>query len=105
MALPHAAPGQKVSLTALASRHPKTSAVVKADRFEVAHLVLSAGSSIAPHAVPGYITLHCLEGAVTLSADGDMALEQGDWVYLDRGQEHALSATKDSRLLLTILFD
>jgi quercetin dioxygenase-like cupin family protein len=106
MALPHAAPGEKVNLNELASiRGASTSALVKTDRFEAAHLVLPAGSKIAPHAVNGHITLQCLEGAVALQADNNVALQEGDWVYLDPGEEHALSAIADSRLLLTILFD
>lgn len=107
MALPHAAPGEKVNLTALASvsGRAKTSAIVKTERFEAAHLVLQAGSDIAPHAVDGHITLQCLEGAVVLEADQNIDLGKGDWVYLERGAKHALTALEDSTLLLTILFE
>lgn len=106
MALPHAAPGEKVSLTDLASVNgASTSALVKTDRFEAVHLMLRAGSTIAPHAVTGYITLQCLEGTVAFTAAKTIELQKGDWVYLDRREEHGLTAIADSSLLLTILFD
>ena len=108
MALPHAAPGQTIALPSLAAMpaETKTNALVKTDRFEAVQLVLRAGTAIAPHAVDGYFTLHCLEGAVTLEADSaTIPLKGGDWVYLDRGQRHGLSAAEDSALLLTIMFD
>lgn len=105
MALPHAAPGQKVHLPPLASA-AETTALVKTDRFEAVHLVLRSGARIAPHAVEGYLTLQCLEGAITLETSSQsMGLEAGDWIYLERGERHWLSAARDSSLLLTILFD
>ena len=107
MALARAAPGERVHLPSLASMslEAKTSALVKTDSFEAVQLVLRSGSRISPHAVEGYITLHCLEGAVVLDASNNVELRTGDWVYLDRGEQHALTAIEDSSLLLTILFD
>ena len=107
MALAHAAPGEKVHLPALASlpADAKTSALVKTESFEAVHLVLRAGTSIPPHAVDGPIMLHCLEGAAVLETGRRIALGAGDWVHLDPGEQHGLSATEDSTLLLTILFD
>jgi quercetin dioxygenase-like cupin family protein len=29
----------------------------------------------------------------------------GDWLYLDKGQEHSVQSVEDCALLLTILFD
>jgi quercetin dioxygenase-like cupin family protein len=40
-----------------------------------------------------------------LDANRQTELESGDWIYLDRGEEHGLRATSDSSLLLTVLFD
>jgi quercetin dioxygenase-like cupin family protein len=108
MALPHAAPGEKIHLPPLASvpHEAKTTALVKTDRFEAVHLVLKSGTRIAPHTVEGYFTLHCLEGSVALEASSQtIILHGGDWVYLERGERHGLNATEDSSLLLTILFD
>jgi quercetin dioxygenase-like cupin family protein len=107
MALSHAASGEKVHLPSLASAPAggKTSALVKTDRFEAVHLVLRSGSHIPSHAVGGYMTLHCLEGTIVLDADRRIELGPGDWVYLERGEAHAVAALEDSSLLLTILFD
>jgi quercetin dioxygenase-like cupin family protein len=106
MALHHAAPGEKVHLASVNDvAHPKTAALVKTDAFEAAQLFLRAGGSIASHSVPGFAILHCLEGSLMLHAGEKIQLDAGDWVYLDRGREHSLSALKDSSLLLTILFE
>ena len=106
MALHHLQPGERFQLSP--ARSPgdgKTMALVKTDRFEAVKLVLHARDEISGHSVPGYATLLCLEGAVTLRLDEDVRLDAGDWLYLDRGQEHSLYAIEDSSLLLTILFD
>jgi quercetin dioxygenase-like cupin family protein len=106
MALRHVRAGEKVRLASVASApDAKTSALVKTDAFETAQLVLRAGEEIAPHAVPGYATIHCLEGVVMLTADKDIQLAAGDWLFLDRGERHSVSAIKDSSLLVTILFE
>jgi quercetin dioxygenase-like cupin family protein len=108
MALVHAVPGKKIGLPPIGAMpaDTKTSALVKTDRFEVVHLVLRARATIPSHSVPGFLTLQCLEGRIVLKWGNDVArMEAGDWIYLDRGQAHELSALEDSRLLLTIMFD
>ena len=107
MAVDHALPGQCLHLGPLgrALGDAKTTALVKTDRFEAVRLVLPAGSNIPAHAVPGYISLQCIEGAVEVKATGITTLGPGDWMYLDRAQKHGLNSLKDSTLLLTIYFD
>ena len=107
MALSHADAGDKVHLGPLgpALAGAKTHALVKTERFEAVRLILQAGSMLPAHAVAGYISLHCLEGAVVLEARDSIRLRPGDWVYLERNEEHALRANEDSSLLLTIYFD
>ncbi len=106
MALRHAAPGERVRLASAASvPDARTLALVKTDAFEAMQLVLRAGEKIAPHAVPGYATIHCLEGSVVLRTDEDIPLGAGEWLYLERGERHSLSAIEDSSLLVTILFE
>jgi quercetin dioxygenase-like cupin family protein len=105
MALHHLHAGEKVRLPSPRSSDAKTSAFVKTDRFEAVQLVLHARDEIAPHSVPGYATLLCLEGAVTLRCPEDIYLETREWLYLDRGQRHSVTAIEDSLLLMTILFD
>jgi quercetin dioxygenase-like cupin family protein len=106
VALQHAAPGQVVDLRPFGAKlcEAKTSALVKSDRFEAVRLVVPAGTIIPSHKVPGYVTLHCLEGRVALSPSG-VELSTGDWLYLGRGAAHSVRGIEDSSLLLTILFD
>lgn len=108
MALPHAKPGAVVDLRPLghALKDATTAAIVKSDRFEAIRLVVKAGTEIPPHQVSGNITLHCLEGRVSLGlARSSVELSGGDWVYLERGEAHSVTGIEDSSLLLTILFD
>jgi quercetin dioxygenase-like cupin family protein len=105
MALHHVRPAEKIHLTPVADPAAKTSALVKTDAFEAVHLVLRSGDDISSHSVPGYATVHCLEGVVVLNTDEPLRLAAGDWLYLDRGQEHSVSAIEDSSLLVTILFE
>jgi len=106
MALHHLGPGEITSLSSGASAgERKTRALVKTDRFEAAQLVLNARDQISGHSVPGYATLLCLEGAVILKLGKEVRLDAGNWLYLDRGEEHSLIAIEDSSLVLTILFE
>ena len=106
MALKHAPPGEIMDLSPLGPHlsSATTSALVKSDRFEAVRLIVRAGATIPSHQVPGYITLHCLEGRVTLGPSGT-ELSAGDWLYLDRETPHSVHGIEDSSLLLTILFD
>lgn len=104
MALPHAREGEVVSLPALDGADRST-ALVKTDQFEAIHLVVPKGSSIPSHSVPGQATFQCLKGRIGLSFGGSTTvLEAGDWLYLDRAEDHAVEGVEDSTLLLTILF-
>lgn len=107
MALTHAQPGEKIHVGPLgpALAGSKTVALVKTDRFELIRLVLEGGSSIPVHAVAGYASLQCVEGGVILDAGETIRMRPNDWVYLPRGEHHALRATEDTSLLLTIYFD
>jgi quercetin dioxygenase-like cupin family protein len=42
---------------------------------------------------------------VLLNITEPVRLAAGDWLYLDRGQQHSVSAIEDSSLLVTILFE
>lgn len=106
MALHHLGPGEKLRL---ASSHstakPRKSALVKTDVFETVQLLLRPGEEIPPHVVPGYATVHCLEGRIVLQTDERIEMEAGDWLYLDRGQRHLVAALEQSSLLVTILLE
>ena len=106
MALHHLAPGEKVRIP------PPTPcvgagalALVKTDGFEAVELLLHAGQRISKHTVPGHCTIHCLEGSVILETKKPIELGAGDWLYLDRGEEHSVTAVQQGLLLVTIIFD
>lgn len=108
MALRRAAAGEIVDLQPLGSRlkEARTTALVKAERFEAIRLVVRAGTEIDRHQVPGPITLHCLEGRVRLGLDSaDLELAAGQWLFLEGGAPHSVTGIEDSALLLTILFE
>jgi quercetin dioxygenase-like cupin family protein len=106
MAIPHASSGEVVDVrplgAALASTITRT--LVKTDDLEVLRIVLPAGNELPPHRVPGEITVQCLEGNVAIRVGGaDRELTAGTMVYVDGNVEHALRASEDSSLLVTIL--
>jgi quercetin dioxygenase-like cupin family protein len=107
MALDHAKAGEVVDLRPLGQdlADARTTALTKTEQFEAVRLVLPAGRTIPQHAVHGQITLHCLEGHIILHSGREIVLRTGEWVYLDRGEPHAVEALEDSALLLTIMFD
>jgi quercetin dioxygenase-like cupin family protein len=107
MALRRASAGQIVDLQPLGTglKQARTTAIVKSEAFEAVRLVVRAGNDIKPHKVNGPITLHCLEGQALLRLPAaTLELSGGQWVYLDGGEPHSISAIEDTSFLLTILF-
>lgn len=106
MAQTHAQSGEVVDIRPLGSRLPEhsTRVLVKTDTLELIQLVMRAGKVYHGHRVPGEITVQCLEGRCTFTADGATRdLDPGRLIYLAGGQEHSLRAMEDSSILLTIL--
>lgn len=105
MALPHAHSGQVIDVGPLGSRlsQEKSVALFKSADLEVMRLVLPAGRSLPEHSVPGEITIHCIEGAIEVSAHGAVvSLQAGQILYLGRGVAHGVAAQQDSSALLTV---
>jgi quercetin dioxygenase-like cupin family protein len=105
MAIPHASPGQVVDVrplgTSLAAE--RTAALFKSNDLEVMRLVLQAGSALPPHKVPGEITIHCLEGAMTVTVEGTAhVLRAGQLLYLLGNEVHGVLAIEDTSALVTI---
>lgn len=108
MAIPHAAPGMPVDL-----RRPEeplsqaqTNALVKTDAFEAIRLVIPKGHEVCHnHKVDGPITVHCLEGQIAFTADGEeRAVRAGQWLFLPGGVPHTIQGVEDSVMLLTVMF-
>lgn len=106
MAIPHAQPGEVVTLplgaafsTALTTVLAKTSAI------EVLRLVVPSGKEISTHQAPGPITVQCLEGRVEFTALGKtQQLDAGKFLHLAAGEPHSLRGIDNASLLVTIVF-
>lgn len=104
MAIPHARPGQPVSIQSDPSSPSQTTTLIKTESIEVIRIVMAKGKQLARHKVPGEITLQCLAGSLTLHlGDRECELSPGMLTYLSGGQEHSMTANADSALLLTII--
>jgi quercetin dioxygenase-like cupin family protein len=106
MAIPHALPGEPVSLQPLGSRlaTEKTAALFKSRQLEVIRLNLLAGKSLPPHSVPGEITIQCIEGEIDVAVDGvSHVLGAGQMLFLEGGAPHGVVALQDSSALVTIV--
>ena len=105
MAIPHAISGQIVDLHPLAAplAAEKSIALFKSQDLEVMRLVLPAGRSLPAHRVAGEITIQCLDGAISVSADGtDHVLRAGQMLYLVRNVLYAMLALEDASALVTV---
>jgi len=105
MSMQHARPNEIVQLplgTALADS--QTTTLVKTDDLELIRLVLPAGKEIPMHQAHGEITVQCLEGRISFTAESKkQELLPGQLLYLRTGEPHALNAIEDSSVLVTIL--
>ena len=105
MAIAHAASGQLIDVQPLAHQlcDARTVALFKSNELEVMRLVMPAGKTTPAHGVKGETTIHCLEGEVELSTNGQtQRMQAGQLVWLEGGVNHALTAVKNSSLLVTI---
>ncbi len=106
MAIAHVASGQIVDVRPLAERlsEARTVALFKTEGLEVMRVVMPAHKTMPSHRVRGEITIHCLEGEIDFSMDGQsQRLKAGELVWLEGNVDHALTAVRDSSLLVTIV--
>lgn len=102
MATKHADPGEVISLDQFGG--DTTRAIMKTSGLEVLRVCLAKGRSLPAHQVPGPVTVQCLSGRIEFSAAGTFReMSPGDWLYLEGGAEHSLSAIEDARVLVTIV--
>jgi quercetin dioxygenase-like cupin family protein len=104
MAIAHAAPGEVVDILGpKGAAGEGTAAIFKTPQLEVIRMVLPQGKEVPAHRVPGELTVQCLQGSVAFTARGrTQALRAGQVLHLMGGDEHALRASEDSTLLVTI---
>jgi quercetin dioxygenase-like cupin family protein len=106
MALPHATSGQVIDVRPLGDKMTEavSHALFKADQLELIRLVLPRGKGMPEHAVPGAVTIQCLEGRIDVHAhQKTVTLQAGELVYLAGGEPHSVHAVENASALLTIL--
>jgi quercetin dioxygenase-like cupin family protein len=106
MAIPHANPGDVISVRPLdaALATTKTHTLLKTEHVEVVRLVMTKGKEISEHKAPGEITVQCLEGKIAFTALGKTEeLSAGQMLYLTAGEPHSVKCIQDASFLLTIL--
>jgi quercetin dioxygenase-like cupin family protein len=106
VAIPHAQPGDVVSVRPLGAglAQTKTTTLIKTEHVEVLRVVLPHGKQLPRHEAPGEVTLQCLEGQVRLDlGDRVVELSAGELMYLEERRSHDVQALQDSTILATIL--
>lgn len=83
IAIPYAQPGDVVDITPLGERllETQTNTLVKTDSLEVLRRVLPAGKQIAPHAVPGEITVQCCTCRTPVPCSATVFRAGGQFAY------------------------
>lgn len=107
MAIHHADPAEVISLQPLGEKiaDTKTHTLFKTAAMEAIRLVLPAGKILPEHKAPGELIVQCLEGHVQFTAGGTPhTMKTGDMLYLAESEPHAVEATEDSTVLVTIVF-
>src|SRR4029078_2511873 len=78
------------------------SSLVKTETVEVRRLILPKGRAIPTHHAPGEITVHCLEGRIAFTANGETRhVGAGQLIALAAGEPHSLVGLEDSTVLVT----
>ncbi len=78
------------------------SSLVKSETLEVRRLTLPKGRRIPTHHASGEIIVHCLEGRIAFTANGETRdVGAGQLVVLAAGEPHSLVGLEDSTVLVT----
>ena len=85
---------------ALTETHSGT--LARTGGLEIVRLVIARGRAIPTHQSRGAITVHCLEGRISFTAEGfTRVLEAGRMLILAAGEPHSLVGLDDSSVLVT----
>ena len=106
MATHHASSGELLHFRPLSAPLDGTQSttLLRDEQLKVMRLVLPAGKELPEHAVDGPITMYCLQGAIDVTAHGSCkTMRAGDLMYLARKVPHALRATEDAFMLVSIV--
>lgn len=108
MATHHASSGELINLRPLGAplNDTQSTTLLHDEQLRVMRLVLPAGKELPEHAVDGPITMHCIEGVIDVIAQGSCkTMRTGDFMYLTGKVPHALRATEDASVLVTIVLE
>ena len=108
MALPHAQPFDAIDIRPLAAGllAAKSHSLIKTAKLQLIQLVLPAGQGLPEHRVPGEITVQCIEGEVEVTTPTrPCRLRGGEVLVLPGSEPHAIKATRDATLLVTVLLN
>lgn len=87
---------------ALPNPSSSPSSLVKTATLEVRRLTLPKGRAIPTHHAPGEITVHCLDGRIAFTANGETRqVGAGQLIVLAAGEPHSLVGLEDSTVLVT----
>lgn len=76
--------------------------LAKAETLEVRLLTLAKGREVPTHHARGEITVHCLEGRIAFTSEGEAReLGPGQLIILAAGAPHALVGLEDAVVLVT----
>jgi quercetin dioxygenase-like cupin family protein len=97
-------PGQRFHLAKAVAETSQTIIVVKTDSMRIVHLLVPAGQTIPKYEAQGEIVIHCLEGRVAVSAQGQVYdLSHGELLYLLVNEPFSVKAKEDVSLLVTMI--
>ena len=106
MALPHAQPLDVINVAPLGDQLNGTvsTSLIKTDRIQLLHLVLSPHQDQPQHHVDDECTIQCLEGEVEVVMGGGVRhLRPGNVIVLPGKERHALRARTEAAVLVTLL--
>jgi quercetin dioxygenase-like cupin family protein len=106
MALAHARALDVIDISPLGDQLPRavTTSLIKTPALQLMRMVLRAGTDVPQHSVSGAITVQCLEGEATVTTPSRAChLAAGRLVVLEGDEPHAVHASTDTSLLVTIL--
>lgn len=76
--------------------------LAKTAALEIRRLNLPKGREVPTHHASGEITVHCLEGRIAFTADGDTReLAAGQLIHLAAGEPHSVLGLEDAKVLVT----
>jgi quercetin dioxygenase-like cupin family protein len=96
--------GQRFRLAKAVAGTSQTIVVVKTDAMRIVQLLVPAGQMIPNYEAQGESILHCLEGSVAVSAQGQVYdLSAGELLYLRSSEPFSVKAKEDVSLLVTMI--